>query len=244
MYTYPPSRRAFRPVPIALFVAIVVDQCWIAPLAPELSRAAGFSPGIVFLDCPVGLPFPCGLTTLVLFLPLSALLMRMHSAQGEDRSWRQIKRKLRVAVSALSLLPFSIIIGGIIYFFAYDHLPRHFRNAIDSFGINADIYSFLPGHERIHLRGSMLMLTCFFIGLYFCKRKIRKVFTSAVPELAVVRTMPVPTEDKTPDKEEPAYCTLETASFIAETAPAVKPAPAPRAVPKGVHVILPRASSY
>jgi hypothetical protein len=71
------------------------------------------------------------------------------------------------------IIPLCVVTGGVIYSFVHDHLPRSIRNGIESIGINADIHTIYPGHEIIHLRGSMVMLGCFFVGLYICRKKIR-----------------------------------------------------------------------
>jgi hypothetical protein len=67
-----------------------------------------------------------------------------------------------------------VLLGGLIYYLAQDHLPEQVKTGINSLGFIADIHLPYPGHETIYLRGSLVLLVCFIIGLIICIRKIRK----------------------------------------------------------------------
>jgi hypothetical protein len=54
-------------------------------------------------------------------------------------------------------------------------------------GVNLDLHSLWPGHEIIHLRGAMVMLTCLFFGVKLSIRRIR----ACVPYWELPLTEPV-----------------------------------------------------
>jgi len=192
MHIYSPSKKPWPAILAALVITLLLDQCWVAPQAPEWSRAVGINAGIVFLDCPVDLPFPFGLPALVIFFLVYMFLVFPYPSLIKGGAWRQARRQARTVTLALSIIPLCILAGGLAYFFAHDHLSRAVRNAIESLGINADLYTAYPGHEIIHLRGGMVMLACFFVGLQLCKRKIRKALNVAGMNSPIDINSPIP----------------------------------------------------
>jgi len=173
MNTLSSQGRSVKTVLVILLIAILLDKFLIAPLAPAVSGLAGIDPMLVILDIPLGLPTPCGLlpvTGLFIFL-YYILIIPYHS---KDRhAWKAAKARLRTVTTGVLAVPSCVISSGLIWMTFEDRFPRQIRNAIGSFGINADIYTAVPGYERIRLNGSMVMLAGFFIGLYIFFLKMR-----------------------------------------------------------------------
>jgi hypothetical protein len=168
------QRRSFRIVCAILLVSMLLDRYLVSQKAPGLSGLLGFTPMVVFLDIPVDLPFTFGLLpVLTLFILFYTVFYFPYQSPDKTLAWEWLRRRLWRVITALSVIPFFVLSGGLLYSLAHDSLPRHLRNAIESFGLNADLYSPFPGHELIHFRGSMVMLLFFFPGLYICRRMIR-----------------------------------------------------------------------
>ncbi len=174
------QKRQGRVLLSTLLIAIVLDKFLVSRLLPQASGLVSINPMIVFLDIPVDLSLTFGLLSVTgIFILLYVLLVLPYYSRHKDpphsASARQAtgSRTWRIITGVLAI-PCWVLSGGFLYLLAQPHLPKHARNAIESFGINADIATSFPGYELIHLRGSMVMLVCFFIGMYICLRKTRR----------------------------------------------------------------------
>jgi hypothetical protein len=168
-----------------------LDKYLVSPKAPGLSGLLGITPMVVFLDIPVDLPFTFGLLpVLALFALFYTVFCFPYQSPDKSLAWSWLRRRLRTVIAALLVIPIFVLSGGLLYALVHDSLPRHLRNAIESFGINADLYTPFPGQEIIHFRGSMVMLLFFFPGLYICSRMIR----NAAPYPAPLLSEPMPVD--------------------------------------------------
>ena len=165
MSTYSGRKRSYSILLVLLTMAILLDRFLIAGLAPGISHLAGVNPMIVFLDIPVQLPVMIDLPVIGLFfLFYFILLLSYPSRYGASTAQGLRKRLWRVAAGSLVIL-LCLVVGAGIYSLSDGLLSRQFRNGIDSFGIQADIYTGIPDYEIIHLRGGMILLVFFLIGL-------------------------------------------------------------------------------
>jgi hypothetical protein len=200
------QKRRFRVLLLILLAAIILDKCWISRAFPETSGLVSINPMLVFLDIPVDMSWSFGaLTVPGLFVLLYAVRLLPYHVLPHANAWLLLRRRLWRGFTAMLAIPCCTLSGGFLYFFAQDHLPKHARNAIESFGLNADIYTSFPGYERIRLRGSMIMLACFFIGMHICSRRIRTVSPDA---------------NLLSPRHAPETLLQEPAEFIAEPQPA------------------------
>lgn len=181
------QKRQGRILLLILLTAILLDKLWVSRVMPQASGLISINPMIVFLDIPVDLFLTFGLLSVTgIFILLYVLLiLPYHSrhndpTQGDATRQATDPRPWRIITGVLAI-PCWVLSGGFLYLAVQPYLPRHASNAIESFGINADIATSFPGYELIHLRGSMVMLVCFIIGMYICLRKIRR----AAPEVAL-----------------------------------------------------------
>lgn len=149
---------------VLLTISILLDRYLIAGLFPWISMLGALSPMIVFLDIPLRLPVIDCIPVAILFSLFFSILLVSNPGRYGKMENGDIGRRLSGLFGGVLILLVWMAAGGIIYFFAWSYLPREIRNGIDSFGIQMDIYNPYPGHETIHLRGSMLLLICFIIG--------------------------------------------------------------------------------
>ncbi len=186
----PPTgqKRQGRILLLILLIAILLDKLWVSRVLPQASGLVSINPMIVFLDIPVDLSLTFGLLSVMgIFILLYVLLVlpyhsrRHDSLHGDAAQPATGSHSWRIITGVLAI-PCWVLSGGFRYLAAPPYNSRHSRNAIESFWINADIATSFPGYELIHLRGSMIMLVCFFIGMYICLRKIRKAVPGAAPE--------------------------------------------------------------
>ncbi len=153
-----------------LSIAILLDKFGISLILPQASGLIGINPMLVFLDIPVDLSLGFGLLPVtVLFVLLWLILPR----SAQNNLWK--------VITGVLAIPFCTLSGGLLYAAAHDYLPKQARHAIESFGINADIYTAFPGYELIHLRGSLVMLACLLIGIQICLRRIRVPAPEPIP---------------------------------------------------------------
>lgn len=155
---------------VVLFtLCIVPGQFYLTKLFPTIAGLAQFKPSLVFLDIPIQLPVTIDLILAPgLFLLAYPVVMLFFPAR------RQLLYRVREAVTGFFILLICIIAGGVIYYFAQDHLTQPVRNGFNSMGIIADLHLHYPGYETIPLRGSLVILVCFIIGMMIFVRKIRK----------------------------------------------------------------------
>jgi hypothetical protein len=178
MDVHPGQQRPFPAVVIVsvlFLLCIIPGQLLINTLFPEMFGHVGINPSLVILDIPNPLPVTIDLILAPgLFLLIYPLVILFYPSRPGISSWRQAIQRVRSVFAGLFALLFCMLSGGWIYYLTQDYLPRNVRNGINSFGINADIYLPYPGYDTIHLRGSMILLVSFVIGLSICIRKIRK----------------------------------------------------------------------
>lgn len=183
-----------RIILLTLIAAITVDKVFVSRELPEVSAWVSINPMPVFLDIPADLSLDFGLVPVsILFILLyGATLLSYRNGTTPSpyrsgngpRAGQCPRPSLWRASTALLIVPCSILSGSLLYRLIEDQLSKQVRNAIASFGVTADIHSFLPGHEFIHLRGSMVMFVFLFPGLYLCIRRIR----GAAPAARITNT--------------------------------------------------------
>ncbi|MHA4807257.1 hypothetical protein ACX0G9_04100 [Flavitalea flava] len=162
-------------VAVSLLFSILLDNFWVTSQFPWISGFVGINPIIVFLDIPVHLPFTIDLLPVSgLFFIFYPIFLLAYPSADKQSPRKNLRRRLWAVIAGLSSILVCLLAGGLTYYLIQDHLPRKVRNGIDSFGINADIYIPYPGHEVIHLRGSMILLLCFYMGMRIFLRKINK----------------------------------------------------------------------
>jgi hypothetical protein len=160
---------------VLLALCIFPGQLWITKQFPGISGLAQINPSLVFLDIPIHLPVAIDLILVPgLFLLAYPLVILFYPLRPGILSWRQSLQRIRAAFLGLFILLCCTLLGGLIYYLAQDHLPMQIKNGINSLGFIADIHLSYPGHETIYLRGSLVLLVCFIIGLVICIRKISK----------------------------------------------------------------------
>ena len=170
---------------VLLILAILVDRYLIAELFPWAPGLAGVNPIIVFLDIPVHLPVIFDLPVIGLFLFFYWILLLSYPSRYGGATWQELRKRLwGVFTGALAIL-LCLAAGGGIYSISSGLMSREVRNGIDSFGIQADLYTPIPDHEIIHLRGSMILLVCLLIGVRIFIKKTNRV--KVVPELHELR---------------------------------------------------------
>lgn len=172
------KRRHFPAVAISVvlfLLCIFQGQFWVTKLFPAMSGLAQIKPNLVYNGIPITGPYNIDLILVTgLFLLIYPFVVLLYPSRPGIASWRQAILRARNAFVGLFALLFCMLAGGYIYYLVKDQLPVQVRNGIDSMGINADIHLSYPGFENIPLRGSLLLLVCFVIGLIICIRKISK----------------------------------------------------------------------
>lgn len=178
-----------RPLPAVAIVAVLLllsllaNQFWIAKLFPPVSGIVGVDLMVVFLDIPVHLPVTVDLIPVLgLFCIFYPIVIASYPFRTGRLARQEVWKNLRAALGGMLAVLVCLLSGGFIFYLVQDYLPRRVRNGIDSFGVSADIYIPYPGHETIQLRGSMLLLVCFIIGMRICIRKIRKASAHLIRE--------------------------------------------------------------
>jgi hypothetical protein len=173
---------------VFLAMAILLDRFLIAGQVPWMSGLAGVNPMIVFLDIPVQLPVMIDLPVIGIFFLFYFILLLSYPSRYGAATWQGLRKRLwGVAAGSLAVL-LCLLVGGGLYYLSGGLLSKQVRNGIDSFGIQADIYTPIPDHEIIHLRGGMVLLVCFLIGMRIfikmtgvVKETIKPVMDTQVP---------------------------------------------------------------
>lgn len=178
MSTQTGQQRRFPAVAIMvvlLALCIYPGQLLITKLIPTISGLAQLDPSIVFLDIPTNLPVTIDLILVPgLFLLLYPIVVLLYPLRPGILSWGQSMQRIKAAYLGLFILFCCVLIGGGIYYLAQNYLTTQVKNGINSIGFIADIHLASRGQETIYLRGSLVLLICFIIGLIICIRKIRK----------------------------------------------------------------------
>ena len=233
---------------VLLTISILLDRYLIAGLFPWISLLGGLSPMIVFLDIPLRLPVIDCIPVAVLFSLFYCILVTSNPGRYGAMSAGEIRRRLSSLLGGVLILLFCMAAGGLIFFFAADYLPREVRNGIDSFGVQMDIYNPYPGHETIHLRGSMLLLICCIIGFRALVIRAGKAMRAApVPRTVAGRQMePAAKRKIIEETEEWQTGAVQQAMAAHQVAPMpISEPPRPRAVATRVPVVAPlRVESF
>jgi hypothetical protein len=188
-----------------LLSSCIVDQFWFSRLFPFLSGLFSINPTFVFLDIPVQLPLSLNIPLLGIFSIFYSILILSYASRMGDNVWEELRKRLRAVYGGMLMIGCSMICCGLIFYWAQDYLPRRVRNGIDSFGLGLDIRVPYPGNEVFHLRGSMLLLLCFVVGLRICLRKTRRTSVPVsvpAPEAAPVKQRVVIRQQKPVQRRE------------------------------------------
>lgn len=188
------QRPALRVAFLTLAVSMLVDKCWIAREYPQLSALVSVNPMPVFLDIPMDLSLNIDL------VPVAGLFFLLYS------TWGGLRPGFWTTLQALLAIPLWTLAAGLIYHVTQSQIPRHIQNAICSFGLNMDIYTMIPGHERIRLCGSMVMFAGFLIGAHKCLRLLnRKRVASHDPASPSLPSVMEPQAIEEQSRESPAF---------------------------------------
>lgn len=166
---------------VLLILAILLDRCLIAGVFPWAS-GLGINPIVVFLDIPVQLPVIFDLPVMALFFFFYWLLLLSYPSRYGGSGWRELSKKLWGFFTGGLAVLLCLAAGGGFYYLCSGLMSREVRNGIDSFGIQADIYTPIPDHEIIHLKGSMILLICLFIGVRIFIKITKAKTVRNVPE--------------------------------------------------------------
>jgi hypothetical protein len=190
-------KRQGRMILLTLIAAIAIDKVFVSRELPEVSEWMSVNPMPVFLDIPADLSLTFGVVPVsVIFLLLYGASTLPHGSGGAAGERHPRPASLWRAFTALLIVPCWMLSGSLLYRLVEDLLSKQVRNAIGSFGITADIHSFLPGHEFIHLRGNMVMFVFLFPGIHFCMRRIgRSVPAGKIIDPPIRIPMPIPIID-------------------------------------------------
>ena len=148
-----------------LTIAVLLDGLIMAPLFPMISSLGAVRPMFVFLDIPLGTPFnidllPAGLLFALLFsIWLGSAPSRFGQMNGQE-----IRRRVSSVLGGLFIGLLCTAGGGIAFYFLQEYIPKEVRNGIDSFGVQLDLVTPIPGYEIWHLHGGMIMLIGALIG--------------------------------------------------------------------------------
>jgi hypothetical protein len=160
---------------VLLGLCIYPGQLLITKLLPTIAGLAQLNPSVVFLDIPTHLPLTIDLILVPgLFLLLYPIVVLLYPLRPGILTWGQSMQRIKAAYIGLFILFCCVLIGGGIYYLVQNYLTTQVKTGINSIGFIADIHLTYRGQETIYLRGSLVLLICFFIGLIICIRKIRK----------------------------------------------------------------------
>jgi hypothetical protein len=173
MSTLSGQRRPTVMLLVLLAIAILLDRYLITDLLPWAPGLAGVNPMLVFLDIPVPLPVIIDLPVIGLFFFFYWILLLSYPSGYGGATWQQSRKRLWRLFTGLFAIFLCMVAGGGIFAFCSGLMPREVRNGIDSFGIQLDLYTPIPDHELIHLKGGMILLVCLLIGIRIFGRRLR-----------------------------------------------------------------------
>jgi len=170
-----------RPFPAVTIVSVLGLLClfpgqrWIANLLPGIAGLARIDPSLTILDIPVHMPVRVDLILVPgLFILSYLVVILLYPSRSGISSWRRAIQRVGALFAGVFALSFCMASGALISYLSREHLPRPIRNGIESLGINANIHLPYAGYEDIHLRGNIILLACFIIGIAICIRQIRR----------------------------------------------------------------------
>ncbi|OQP59711.1 hypothetical protein A3860_36115 [Niastella vici] len=160
---------------VLLALCIYPGQLLVTKFLPTISGLAQINPSVVFAEIPTQLPVTIDLILVPgLFLLLYPIVVLLYPLRPGILSWGQSLQRIKAAYIGLFILFCCVLIGGGIYYLIQNQLTTQVKNGINSIGFIADIHLAYRGQETIYLRGGLVLLICFIIGLVICIRKIRK----------------------------------------------------------------------
>jgi uncharacterized membrane protein len=166
------KQRQFPTVTIVLallILCIIPGQFLVAKQFPTIAGRVQISPSLVFLDIPIRLPVDIDMIVApALFFLLYPLVIIFSPSR------RHILQRVSAAFTGLFVLLICTLAGGLIFYLVQSRLTTQVLTGINSLGINADIHLPYRGYETINLRGGLIVLVCFLVGLFIFIRKIRK----------------------------------------------------------------------
>jgi hypothetical protein len=170
-----------RPFPAVAIVSVLGILClfpgqrWIANLFPGIAGLARIDPGLTILDIPVQIPVSVDLILVPgLFILSYWVVILLYPSRSGMFSWREAIQRVGAVFAGVFALLLCMASGALISYLSRDYFPRSIRNGIDSLGINADIHLPYAGYQDIHLRGNIILLVCFIIGIAICIRQIKR----------------------------------------------------------------------
>jgi len=170
-----------RPFPALAIVSVLGVLClfpgqrWIANLLPGIAGLARIDPSLTILDIPVQIPVRVDLILVSgLFILSYLVVILLYPSRSGMFSWREALQRVGAVVAGVFALLLCLASGALISYLSRDYLPRSVRNGIDSLGINADIHLPYAGYEDIHLRGNIILLIFFIIGIAICIQQIKR----------------------------------------------------------------------
>ena len=173
MSTSSGQRRPTVMLLVLLAIAILLDRYLITDLLPWAPGLAGVNPMLVFLDIPVPLPVMIDLPVIGLFFFFYWILLLSYPSRYGGATRQGSRKRLWRLFTGLFAIFLCMVAGGGIFALCSGLMPREVRNGIDSFGIQLDLYTPIPDHELIHLRGGMILLVCLLIGIRIFSRRLR-----------------------------------------------------------------------
>lgn len=179
-------------------------QRLITNLFPGIAGLARVDPGLTILDIPVQIPVRVDLILVPgLFILSYWIVTLLYPSRSGMFSLREAIQRVGAVFAGVFALLLCMASGALISYLSRDYLPRSIRNGIDSLGINADIHLPYPGYEDLHLRGNIIVLACFVIGIAIFIRQIKRApGTRKVARLTPAQRM-TPYERMLREKREP-----------------------------------------
>ncbi|PWT71884.1 MAG: hypothetical protein C5B59_16950 [Bacteroidetes bacterium] len=175
MLAHSGQKRQLNTMLVVIVVSILLEQFVIAKIIPESSQLLGVNPIPVVLGVPVNLAINIGIVPILIsFVSCFTILFIVNDVLQKNGMRDFWVKKIKTVFAGFVFILFYMLLAGLLYHVLKDHLPRALRNAFESFGINMDVYTFFPGCEIIHLRGSFFLLVAFIIGVYVFIRKIQR----------------------------------------------------------------------
>jgi len=161
---------------LSLFMAVVLDLCWISKAIPWTSSLLGINLIPVILGIPVNFGLVLGLVpVLSLFILFYAGSLLAGNRFRDEAGRRHLRRKCGALAAAALAIPTCMVLSGLIYYGVQDQLPKNLRNSIESLGLDADVYAFFTQDEVIHIRGGLVLLAGFMLGVFIFVRKAHSV---------------------------------------------------------------------
>jgi hypothetical protein len=172
------QRRPFPAVAIVTVLGILClfpGQRWITTQFPRIAGLARIDPSLTILDIPVPIPVRVDLILVPgLFIVSYLVVILLYPSRSGMFSLREALQRLGAVFAGVFALLLCMATGALISYVSRDYLPKSIRNGIDSLAINADIHLPYGGYENLHLRGDVILLACFIIGIAIGVYKIKR----------------------------------------------------------------------